>query len=96
MGHIDECMEYHILLQEVGLTSGDIDKYFRIVFDREGADWTFVCPPDYRGIAEKGRRLAAFYTDGFGVISAFLSEIGYFVDITIPKRYKRHFDALSE
>ena len=92
MGHIDECMEHHILLQKVGLPGGDIDKYFRIVFDRESADWTFVCPPDYRGIGEKGRRLAAFYTDGFGAISAFLSELGCFADITIPKRYRRHFE----
>lgn len=96
MGHIDECMEHHILLQKVGLKSGDIDKYFRIVFDKEGADWTFICPPDYKGIKDKQRRIIAFYTDGFGAISAFLSSIGYFVDIKIPKRYRRHFEVVGE
>lgn len=96
MGHIDECMEHHILLAKVGLSSGDIDKYFRIIFDHEGADWTFICPPDYKNIFDKTRRIAEFYKDGFVVISQFLSEIGYFVDIKIPKRYRRHFDAMGE
>ena len=96
MGHIDECMEHHILLQKVGLPSRDIDKYFRIIFDKESADWTFICPPDYKGIGDKARRVKAFYADGFGAISAFLAMLGYFVDITIPKRYRRHFDALGE
>ncbi len=96
IGHIDECVEHHILLQKAGLPSGDIDKYFRIVFDRDGADWTFVCPPDYKGIADKQKRISAFYVDGFGVISAMLSELGYLVDIKIPKRYRRHFDMLGE
>lgn len=96
MGHIDECMEHHILMQKAGLPSGDIDKYFRIVFDKEGADWTFICPPDYKGIEDKQRRIMTFYNDGFGVIAAFLSSIGYFVDIKIPKRYRRHFEAMGE
>ncbi|MDR2933329.1 MAG: hypothetical protein LBV27_09515 [Oscillospiraceae bacterium] len=96
MGHIDECMEHHILLQKLGLPPTDIDKYFRIIFDREGADWTFICPPDYKGITDKTRRITAFYNDGFRVIAQFLSEIGYFCDIKIPKRYRRHFDVMGE
>jgi hypothetical protein len=95
MGHIDESVEHHLLLMKVGLRSTDIDKYFRIIFDRESADWTFICPPDYRGIEDRTRRITAFYNDGFRVIAAFLSEIGYFSDIKIPKRYRRHFEALA-
>ncbi|MCL2580333.1 MAG: hypothetical protein FWE32_09960 [Oscillospiraceae bacterium] len=93
---MDECVEHHILLQKVGLPSRDIDKYFRIIFDSESANWTFVCPPGYKGIARKDKRITAFYSDGFGVISAFLAALGRLVDITIPKRYRRHMDALAE
>ncbi|MDR1668833.1 MAG: hypothetical protein LBR76_02610 [Oscillospiraceae bacterium] len=96
MGHIDECMEHHILLAKAGLSGGDIDQYFRIVFDRKSADWTFVCPVNYKNISDKTRRIAAFYKDGFAAISEFLSEIGYLCDIAIPKRYRRHFDILAE
>lgn len=95
VGHVDECMEHHILLSKVGLPATDIDRYFRIVFDREGADWTFICPPDYRGIGDKTRRIAQFYKDGFAAISGFLSQMGLFVDIRIPKRYQRHIKALG-
>ena len=96
MGHIDESMEHHILLHKVGLSPSDIDKYFRIVLDKESAEWTFICPPDYKGIADKQRRITAFYLDGFAAISAFLAELGYFSDIVIPRRYRRHFDAMNE
>lgn len=30
----------------------DIDKYFRLVVINDGADWTFVCPADYKGSLE--------------------------------------------
>ena len=96
MGHIDDSVEHHILLMNAGEDSRDIDRYFRIVLDRDGADWTFVCPPDYKGIADKTRRIASFYRDGFAEISDFLTEIGYLVGINIPKRYRRHPDYLSE
>lgn len=96
MGHIDDSMEHHILLMNVGEDSRDIDRYFRIVLDNEGADWTFVCPPDYKGIADKTRRVAAFYKDGFAEISDFLTELGLLVGISIPRRYRRHLDYLSE
>ncbi|SFB70296.1 hypothetical protein [Ruminococcus albus] len=92
VSHIDEAMEHHILLAKAGHESTDIDKYFRIVLDDEGADWTFVCPPDYKGISDKQRRITAFYKDGFAVISDALSQLGFMVGINIPKRYRRHFD----
>lgn len=92
VSHIDEAMEHHILLEKAGFSSRDIDKYFRIVLNDEGADWTFICPPDYKGIADKQRRITAFYKDGISVISDALLELGFMVGINIPKRYQRHFD----
>ena len=92
VSHIDEAVEHHILLEKAGFDSRDIDKYFRIVLDDEGADWTFVCPPDYKHIEDKQRRITAFYKDGFSVISDVLSQLGFMVGINIPKRYRRHFD----
>lgn len=95
-GHIDEAMEHHILLLKAGFSDRDIDKYFRIVLDDEGADWTFVCPPDYKNISDKSRRIKAFYKDGFRIISDVLQELGFMVGINIPRRYRRHFDMLGE
>ena len=94
--HLDDGVEHHILLQKVGCLSNDIDKFFRIIFDKEGADWTFICPPNYRNISYKSRRIKAFYRDGISAISEFLSEMGYFCDIRIPTRYRRHFDIMME
>lgn len=96
MSQIDEAMEHHILLMKTGYKDTDIDKFFRIVLDKSGADWTFVCPPDYKGIQFKDKRIEAFYKDGFAVISDFLHSIGYLVGIDIPKRYRRHLDVLSK
>ena len=92
VSQIDEAVEHHILLEKVGKDSRNIDRYFRIVLDSDGADWTFVCPPDYKGIENKQRRITTFYKDGFAVISEALSELGLMVGINIPKRYRRHFD----
>jgi len=96
VSQIDEAVEHHILLEKVGKDSRDIDKYFRIVLDSDGADWTFVCPPDYKSIEDKQRRITAFYKDGFAVISDALSELGLIVGINIPKRYRRHFDYMLD
>ena len=63
ISHLDEAVEHHILLYKAGRDSRDIDKYFRVVLDDEGADWTFICPPDYKGIPDKVRRISAFYKD---------------------------------
>lgn len=95
LSQIDEAMEHHILLMKAGYKDTDIDKFFRIVLDKSGADWTFVCPPDYKNIPFKDKRIEAFYKDGFAVISDFLHSIGYLVGIDIPKRYRRHFDAMN-
>lgn len=96
MSQIDEAVEHHILLMKAGFSDRDIDKYFRIVLDDDGADWTFICPPDYKNISDKTRRIKQFYKDGFSVISDVLQEIGFMVGINIPKRYRRHFDILME
>lgn len=95
MSQIDEASEESILLMNTCYKDTDIDKFFRIVLDRSGADWTFVCPPDYKDIPFKDKRIEAFYKDGFAVISNFLHSIGYLVGINIPKRYRRHLDVLS-
>lgn len=96
VSHIDEAVEHHILLMKAGFRDTDIDKYFRIVLDKSGADWTFVCPPDYKNIAYKDKRIEAFYKDGFSVISDFLHSMGYLVGINIPKRYRRYLDVISD
>lgn len=99
---LDEAVEHHILLDrasKAGLCPGDsrdIDRYFRVVVDDEGADWTFVCPPDYKGIPDKVRRISAFYRDGFAAISHALQQLGLLVGIDIPKRYRRHLRMLAE
>ena len=96
MSQIDEAVEHHILLMDVGFKETDIDKFFRIILDRSGADWTFVCPPDYKNIPFKDKRIEAFYKDGFSIISDFLHSIGYLVGINIPKRYSRHLNTLGD
>ena len=40
VAHVDEAVEHHILLNKAGLGDTNIDKYFRIIFDKEGCDWT--------------------------------------------------------
>ena len=92
MSHIDEVMEHHILLLKAGFSDRDIDKYFRLVLDEDGADWTFVCPSDYKNIADKTRRIKQFYKDGFSVMSDVLQQMEFVVGVNIPKRYRRHFD----
>ncbi|GHU83142.1 hypothetical protein AGMMS50284_6230 [Clostridia bacterium] len=95
VSHLDDGVEHHILLSKADISSINIDKYFRIIFDRDGANWTFICPPNYKDITDKTRRIAAFYKDGFSAISQFLAEFGYFVEIKIPTRYRRHLDELK-
>lgn len=96
MSHIDDAVEHHVLLLKTGCSDTDIDRFFRIVLDKSGADWTFVCPPDYKNIPFKDKRIEAFYKDGFAVISEFLHSIGYLVGINIPKRYIRHMNILTD
>ena len=96
MSHIDEAVEHHILLMKAGFSDKDIDKYFRLVLDSESADWTFVCPPDYKNISDKTRRIKQFYKDGFAVISDVLQELGLMVGLNIPRRYRRHVEMLGD
>ncbi len=91
---LDEGFEHHILLSKAR-NQTDIDKYYRIIFDDEGADWTFVCPPDYKGITNKEKRITQFSNDGVDAINEFLKLLGYEVPINIPKRYRRHMDYLN-
>lgn len=93
---LDDSFEHHILLSHFGVDPNYIDRYYRIVTDEESAEWTFVCPADYRGIKDRQKRIIRFYNDGFTAISGVLSEIGYFSDIRIPKRYRRHFYAMGD
>lgn len=92
---IDEAVEHHILLRKVGLPDTDIDKYFRLVADHEGADWTFVCPSDYSPVTRKEKRIEEYFKDGMRIIPEGLKAIGYDVPINIPKRYRRHFDIMN-
>lgn len=96
VSQIDEAVEHHILLMKTGFKDTDIDKFFRIVLDKDGADWTFVCPPDYKNISDKQRRIGQFYKDGFSIISDVLHDLGYMVGINIPRRYRRHLNMLVE
>lgn len=95
IGEVDLAMEHHILLAKIDRKSVDIDKYFRIVFDKEGADWTFTCPPDYKSISDKDKRISQYYKDGFITIAEALQSIGYLIGISIPKRYQRHLKNFS-
>lgn len=95
LSHLDEAVEYHILLTKAGLPQIDIDKYFRIIFDLDGADWTFVCPPDYRNIPNKEKRIVEFYKDSCWEITKALGELGYCIDLNITKYYCRHLDRMK-
>lgn len=92
---IDEAIEHHILLQKAGFPDTDIDKYFRLVVNRSGADWTFVCPANYSSITIKDKQIEGFFKDGMKIIPESLRAIGYDVPIEIPKRYKRHFNIIN-
>ncbi len=92
VSQIDEAVEHHILLRKSGFSDTDIDKYFRLVVDHEGADWTFVCPSTYNSIIRKEKQIESFLKDGMIVIPKALKQLGYDVPIEIPKRYRRHFE----
>lgn len=93
---IDEAADHHILLKKAGFPDTDIDRYFRLVVDKSGADWTFVCPESYSTITRKDKKIEEFFKDGMRIIPAALKRIGYDVPIEIPKRYRRHFDLMGE
>lgn len=84
----DVVYEHHRLLQAVGQSFDDVDKYFRIVFDRTDADWTFVCPQNYKNIELESERIITFYRDGIDAIKRFLKESNYSSSIMISKQYR--------
>ncbi len=95
LSNIDDAMEHIILLKKLGFKETDIDSYFRVIVNKSGADWTFVCPSGYKNIPNKKHRIETYYSDGIGIIGKALEEIGYNVEITVPKRYRRHVDLMS-
>lgn len=96
LGLLDDGFEHNILLRKVLGTDEDLDKYFRIVFDLDGADWIFVCPVAYKGITNKEKRITQFYHDGIDTIVKFLKQLGYPEVVEIPKRYRRHFNYMTD
>ena len=96
VSQIDEAVEFHILLSKAGFSDADIDKYFRLVVDHEGADWTFVCPSTNNSVTRKEKQMEDFFKDGMSIIPKALKQLGYDVPIEIPKRYRRHFDMMGE
>lgn len=96
VSQIDEAVEHHILLRLAGFPDTDIDKYFRLVVNREGADWTFVCPSTYNSVTRKEKQIEDFFKDGMRIIPNALKQLGYNVPVEIPKRYRRHFDMMGD
>ena len=91
----DDALDFHLLLRFVKNSDKDIDKYYRLVVDHEGADWTFVCPPDYSSITRREKRIEEFFKDGKRVIPKVLKAMGHDVPVSIPKRYRRHFNIMN-
>lgn len=96
VSQIDEAVEHHILLRLAGFPDTDIDKYFRLVVNREGADWTFVFPSTYNSVTRKEKQIEDFFKDGMRIIPNALKHLGYDVPVEIPKRYRRHFDMMGD
>lgn len=96
LSNIDDAFEHLILLKKLNYKETEIDRFFRIVLNKEGADWTFVCPSNYQGISNKEKRIETFYNDGINHISKAIETVGYNVEIQIPQRYRRHFNMLKE
>ncbi|MDD5688582.1 MAG: hypothetical protein PHE88_12210 [Elusimicrobia bacterium] len=92
----DDVVEHNIMLKKLNRSELDIDKYYRVVVNGAGADWTFVCPSDYKGISDKTRRIEQFYNDGIGAIDSALKKVGYNVEIKVPTRYRRHFNMMGD
>lgn len=96
IGNIDDCFEHNILLKKSGHSESDIDKYFRIVVNKSGADWLFVCPSDYKNISDSNYRLKQFYNDGISGIAAALKSLHLPENINIPARYRRHIEMFAD
>jgi hypothetical protein len=93
--NIDDALEHSVLLKKLGHKETELDIFYRVMLNRNGADWTFVCPSDYKGITDRDKRIETFYNNGILSIAKAIDILGYKATITIPDRYRRHFDALS-
>ena len=93
---VDDALEHNVLLRKLNMNETLIDSYFRVVVNKSGADWTFVCPTGYMGMNNKEKRIETYWMDGHRIISKALIAVGYMVDIIIPKRYRRHLDMLGD
>jgi hypothetical protein len=89
---IDDGIDYSYLLLKMGYQDvvSEINRYFRVTVNQDGADWAFVCPSDYRNISDVTSRIQAFYDDGMILLSEAIKTIGYNSQISIPERYKRN------
>ncbi|MBQ8297736.1 MAG: hypothetical protein IJX77_08145 [Ruminococcus sp.] len=87
MCHIDDVDNDDELYEKSGFDAANKAKFFRVIFNKQGADWTFKLPTSYKDIGNDRDRMVAFYKDGFAVLSEFLQLQGYFVGIDIPTRY---------
>ena len=96
IGSVDDALEHNVLLKKINKKETAIDSYFRVVVNKSGADWTFVCPSDYKNIGNKKQRIETYWIDGHQCISKALIAIGYMVDLVIPKRYRRHLDMIGD
>jgi len=92
VANIDDALEHSILLKKLDPKETEIDLFFRILLNRRGADWTFVCPSDYKGISDRDKRIETFYNNGILSISKAVGLLEYTANITIPDRYRRHFN----
>ncbi|MCL6557273.1 MAG: hypothetical protein K6U74_00450 [Firmicutes bacterium] len=95
VANIDDVGEHIILLRKLGYPEDHLDRYFRLVVNSQGADWTFVCPSGYKGIKDKTKRIERFFRDGVDIIQKTLQEMGFAVEIHIPARYRRHLEFLG-
>jgi hypothetical protein len=93
----DDVLEHYVLLKLLGYRETDIDQFFRVILNRRVADWTFICPSNYKGILDRDQRIQAFYNDGIPAISNATSLLGYDVKIEVPERFRRiHFNRLLD
>lgn len=95
VANVDDALEHSVLLKKLGHRETELDIFYRVMLNRQGADWTFVCPSDYKGITDRDKRIETFYNNGILSIAKAIDFLGYKASITIPDRYRRHFDALS-
>lgn len=95
VSNIDDAGEHLILIRLTNRKESELDNYFRIIVNKEGTDWTFVCPKNYKNIKNREFRIKEFYNDGISAINDAIKLLGYNCDISIPKRYRRHLGDLS-